>query len=128
MEVLFTLAAVLAFASAVVHATYGRAQYLVPVLHSQIEIQSRSVLQFTFYSLFVFMLLSGLVFIACACEVVATMHSYGLVLFIAMNYGLLGIWQLFLWRTNQSTHNYIGQYYWVICFAIAGMSCGALFV
>ena len=95
MNPFFIAAAIIGLLTCLGHVTYGSKQYLLPILSSDLTPAVKAVLHCIFHFVSVFLVLSCMVLAACGVDVIANMQGFGLVLFVALNFGIFAIWQLF---------------------------------
>ncbi|NRD73599.1 hypothetical protein HQQ94_10125 [Shewanella sp. VB17] len=96
MNIFFIAAAILGLLTCLGHFTYGSKQYLQPMLASNLTPLVKTVLHCVFHFVSVFLVLSSMVLGACGMDVISNMQGFGLVLFVALNFGVFAIWQLFI--------------------------------
>lgn len=96
MNYYFIAAALLAFITCVGHFTYGTNKYLKPMLSASFDPIAKTVLHCVFHYVSAFFVLSTLVLITCGLDLVSLMQGIGLVLFIALNFALFAIWQIYI--------------------------------
>lgn len=127
MNLFYSIAAVICLCSCVSHFYFGYRRQLQPMLASSFDLDAKTSLVTTYHGVSVFLSLSTLVIIACAFEVISSMHGFGLVLFIAMNYGILGIWQIYIAKMSDLEHPFRSQFHWILYMFIAIFSLLGLY-
>ncbi|ACA86182.1 hypothetical protein [Shewanella woodyi] len=96
MNYYYLVAALLALSTLIIHIHHGRKHYLFPMLSSELDPVVKAVFHCVFHFVSLFILLSTIILAACGFDLISMMQGYGLVLFIALNFGIFAIWQLFL--------------------------------
>jgi hypothetical protein len=96
MNIYFFMAAIVSLLACVGHFTLGYRQFLRPMQQAQFDPIANVLISCAFHYLSVFLLLSTMVLFACGFMLVSSMQSYSLVLFIALNFILFAIWQLYI--------------------------------
>ncbi|MCL1048024.1 hypothetical protein L2755_00050 [Shewanella abyssi] len=119
MNIYFLLAGIIAALTCVGHFTYGRKHFLLPMLQAEFDPIAKSVMHCVFHYISVFLLLSTLILLACAFEVLSQMHSFGMLVFIALNFGIFAIWQLYIGVTGELEQPFKHLFQWVFFIAIA---------
>lgn len=127
MNLFYSIAAILGMIVCVGHFTYGYRRHLAPMLEIQFDLNAKTSLVVLYHGISVYLLLSTMVLLACAFEVVSSMHGFGLVLFIAMNYGILAIWQIYIVRMSDLESPFRTQFQWIFFGMIAVFSLLGLY-
>ncbi len=127
MNLFYSIAAVICLCACVSHFYFGYRRQVVPMLESPFDLDAKTSLVTTYHGVSVFLSLSTLVIIACAFEVISSMHGFGLVLFIAMNYGILGIWQIYIAKMSDLEKPFKSQFQWMLYMLIAVFSLLGLY-
>ncbi|OEG72097.1 hypothetical protein BEL05_03635 [Shewanella colwelliana] len=96
MNIYFVIAATFALLTCVGHFTIGIKSFLTPMLDANFDPIAQKIMQCVFHYVSVFLVMSTLVLYACGLEMVSIMQGYGLVLFIALNYLLFAVWQIYI--------------------------------
>ncbi|MFT5790298.1 MAG: hypothetical protein ACI8SJ_002427 [Shewanella sp.] len=119
MNIYFLLAGVIAAFTCAGHFAYGRKQFLVPMLQADFDPIAKSVMHCVFHYISVFLLLATFILLACAFEAVSQMHSFGMLVFIALNFGIFAIWQLYIGFTSELEQPFKQLFQWVFFVAIS---------
>lgn len=96
MNYFFLAASLMGLLTFIGHFVYGGKQYLLPMQSSELDPIVKLVLHCTFHFVSVFIVLSTVILAACGFDLISSMQGFGLVLFVALNFGIFAIWQLFL--------------------------------
>ena len=127
MNIYLLIAGVFAALTAIGHFTYGRIHFLLPMNAADFDPSAKAVMQCVFHYVSVFLVLSSLILLSCAFEVISRMQSFGILLFIALNFGLFAIWQLYIGFMCGLESPFKRLFQWVFFALIAGFTLtGAL--
>lgn len=122
MNYFFIAASFMGLMTFIGHFSYGRQQYLTPVTESDLDPLVKGEVQCIFHFISVFIVLSTLVLAACGVNIVSNMQGFGLVLFVALNFGMFAIWQLFFAFNSEIQSPYRHLFQWVPFAGIAILS------
>ncbi|MCK8046694.1 hypothetical protein MSG37_17535 [Shewanella sp. 1CM18E] len=127
MNIYLLIAGLIALATSVWHLTYARKQFLMPMLHADFDATAQVIMRCVFHYVTVFLLLSSFVLLACAFAAIAQMQSYGMLIFIALNFGLFAIWQIYIAFMSDASVSLKRLFQWLLFVLIAGFTAiGAL--
>ncbi|MCG9729400.1 hypothetical protein L1D44_06000 [Shewanella sp. Isolate13] len=120
-------AGIIAVITAVGHFTYGRTHYLKPVLDADFDAGAKAVMHCLFHYVSVFLVLSSLVLLSCGFEAISPMQSFGVLLFIALNFVLFAIWQIYIGFMSDLEAPLKRLFQWMFFVLLAGFTlAGAL--
>ncbi|WP_299789453.1 hypothetical protein [uncultured Shewanella sp.] len=122
MNLYFIAAAGLGLITCIGHFTYGVKHFLTPMLNAQFEAVPKAVLHCVFHYVSVFLVLSTLVLASCGFELVSNMQGFSLVLFVALNFGIFAIWQIYIAFVSDIKTPFRHLFQWVLFLGIAVMS------
>lgn len=127
MNIYFLLAGIIAALTCVMHFTYDRQQFLVPMQQAVFDPIAKSVMQCVFHYISVFLLLSTFILLVCAFEAISQMHSFGMLVFIALNFGLFAIWQIYIGFSSDLEQPFKHLFQWIFFVVISVLTLlGAL--
>lgn len=119
MNFYFLFAGGLAALTSVGHLTYGKRQFLAPMLHADFDPVAKTCMYCVFHYISIFLLLSTLILLACAFEAVSQMHSFGMLVFIALNFGLFAIWQIYIGFMSDLERPFKHLFQWIFFLSIS---------
>ncbi|WOT03843.1 hypothetical protein [Shewanella youngdeokensis] len=120
-------AGLMSFITFIGHLTYGRKHYLKPLLEAELTPNAKVMMHCVFHYVSVFIALSTVVLISSASTVVSSTHSFGMIAFIALNFGLFAIWQIYIGVSSELANPFKSIFQWLVFVLIAGLSiCGIL--
>ncbi|MGS0681418.1 hypothetical protein ACVBIL_09680 [Shewanella sp. 125m-7] len=119
MNVYLLIAGVVATMTTVGHFTYGLKHFLQPTLAADFDPIAKAAMHGVFHYVSVFLLLSSAVLLACSLEAISYMHSFGMLIFIALNFGLFAIWQIYIGFMGDLESPFKHLFQWVFFIAIA---------
>ncbi|QYJ87640.1 hypothetical protein K0I73_08120 [Shewanella mesophila] len=120
MNIYFLIAAIISLLTCIAHLTFGHRQFLKPMQQAQFEPVAKAAMSCVFHYISVFLLLSTMVLFACGLMLVSDMQSYSLVLFIALNFILFAIWQIYIGYFSYVANGFRYLYQWVLFLLISG--------
>ncbi|GGI92470.1 hypothetical protein GCM10007978_32450 [Shewanella hanedai] len=123
MNYFFIAASVMGLMTFIGHFSYGRQRYIIPMAESDLEPVVKEEIHCLFHFVSVFIVLSTFVLAACGFDVISSMQGFGLVLFVALNFGMFAIWQLFLAFDSEIQSPYRNLFQWA---PFAGISIFSL--
>ncbi|MCG9696447.1 hypothetical protein [Shewanella sp. Isolate11] len=100
MNLFYLFAAIAALLACVGHLTYGYRRYLQPMRSAAFDSKAKVAIHSVFNALGIFQLLSTLMLLACGLGWISSMQNFSLLLFIALNYVLFALWQLYIGFTS----------------------------
>ncbi|WP_299491607.1 hypothetical protein [uncultured Shewanella sp.] len=100
------------------HLTRDRKKVLMPCLVSDISIETKTHLSSFFYFVAVFYVLATLVLFTCSLSLISQMYAYGLLLFIALDYALFAIWQLYGKIMSSEKQSFLFYCHWLGYFVV----------
>ncbi|ABZ77010.1 conserved hypothetical protein [Shewanella halifaxensis HAW-EB4] len=119
MNVYLLLAGIIAAFTCVGHFTYGRKHFLWPMQAADFDPVAKAIMHCVFHYVSVFLVLSSLVLLACSFEAISQMQSFGMLIFIALNFGLFAIWQLYIGFMSSLEAPFKSLFQWVFFVPIA---------
>ncbi|GIU07781.1 MULTISPECIES: hypothetical protein [unclassified Shewanella] len=122
MNIYLLIAGLLAALTAIGHFSYGRRHFLLPMKAADFDPVAKAVMHCVFHYVSVFLLLSSLILFCCAFEAISTMQSFGILLFIALNFGLFAIWQLYISFMSDIESPFKRLFQWVFFVLVAGFT------
>ncbi|ABV37348.1 conserved hypothetical protein [Shewanella sediminis HAW-EB3] len=122
MNLYFIAAAGMGLLACIGHFTYGVKHFLTPMLNAQFELVAKTVLHCFFHYLSVFLVLSTLVLASCGFEIVSKMQGLSLVLFVALNFGIFAIWQIYIAFVSDIKAPFKHLFQWALFLGIATLS------
>ncbi|NMH64263.1 hypothetical protein [Shewanella salipaludis] len=128
INVYFILAAILATLLSLLQLTVMKSRVLAPLVQSQLHDTAKQMLHCMYHWISVLFLLSALVLWACGLALVSSMHSFALVLFLALIYGIFVIWQLYLLRLNRAGDAWLAWYQGMSLLLICLLCLAGLFM
>ncbi|MCL1127069.1 hypothetical protein [Shewanella surugensis] len=120
MDSYLLVASIISLLLSIKHLTRDRKQVLLPSLASDLGFYVKIQLSSFFYFVAVFYLLATLVLFACSLEMVSQMYAYGLLLFIALDYVLFAIWQLYGKIMCSEKQSILFYFNWIGYFLVSG--------
>ncbi|GIU51658.1 hypothetical protein TUM4438_42060 [Shewanella sairae] len=125
MNIYLLIAGLLSLITCAGHLTYGRKHFLLPMQQAAFDPAAKAVMHCVFHYVSVFLLLSSLVLLACGFAAIARMQSFGMLIFIALNFGLFAIWQLYIGFMSEANVTFRRLFQWlffamVAAFTLAG--------
>lgn len=112
MNYFFIAASIMGLMTFFGHFSFGRQRYLTPMIESDLDPVVKGEIHSVFHFVSVFIVLSTLVLAACGFDVISSMQGFGLVLFVALNFGIFAIWQLFLAFDSEIQSPYRHLFQW----------------
>ncbi|MEZ9821598.1 hypothetical protein AB4238_13390 [Shewanella sp. 10N.286.45.A1] len=119
MNIYFLLAGILAALTSIGHLTYGKRRFLGPMQQADFEPVAKTIMYCVFHYISIFLLLSALILLACAFEAVSQMQSFGMLAFIALNFGLFAIWQLYIGLMSDLERPFKHLFQWILFLSIS---------
>ena len=119
MNFYLLIAGCIALVASIVHLTYARKQYLVTMMQADFDPIAKVVLRCAFHYVSVFLLLSTFVLFACTFAAIAEMQSFGMLIFIGLNFGLFAIWQLYIVFISDARVSFKRLFHWLLFALIA---------
>lgn len=120
MNIYFLIAAILTLLTSIGHFTLGYRRFLKPMQQAQFEPVAKAAMNCAFHYISVFLVLATMVLFACGLMLVSDMQSYSLVLFIALNFILFAIWQLYIGYFSDIDGAFHSLFQWVFFILISG--------
>ena len=120
MNIYFLIAAILTLLISIGHFTLGYRRFLKPMQQAQFDPVAKAAMNCVFHYISVFLLLATMVLFTCGFMLVSIMQSYSLVLFIALNFILFAIWQLYICYFSDVANGFRSLYQWVFFLLISG--------
>lgn len=129
MNIYLLIAGMIAVLTFIGHLSYGRREFLLPMLRADYDPTAKAIMHCVFHYVSVFLLLSSVVLLACAFAAVALMQSFGMLIFIAVNFGLFAIWQLYIGFMTDVNVSFKRLFQWILfvliaVFTLAGATLG----
>lgn len=115
------VAGIISLLLSIKHLTQDRKKVLLPSQASELSFNAKLQLSSFFYFVAVFYLLATLVLFACSFEMISQMYAYGLLLFIALDYALFAIWQLYGKIMSSEKLSILFYFNWIGYFLISGL-------
>ncbi|WP_299806095.1 hypothetical protein [uncultured Shewanella sp.] len=122
MNIYLLIAGLFAALTAIGHFSYGRTHFLMPMKAADFDPGAKAVMNCVFHYVSVFLVLSTLVLLCCAFEAISEMQSFGTLLFIALNFGLFAIWQLYIGFMSSLEAPFKQLFQWVFFALVAGFT------
>ncbi|GIU29112.1 hypothetical protein L2719_15990 [Shewanella schlegeliana] len=127
MNLYLLTAGIIAAMTTVGHFAYGRRHFLKPVLVADVDAGAKAVMHCIFHYVSVFLILSSLLLLSCGFEAISKMQSFGVLLFIALNFSLFAIWQIYIGFMSELEAPFKRLFQWVFFVLVAGFTlAGAL--
>ncbi|WP_394203596.1 hypothetical protein [Shewanella waksmanii] len=114
MNVYFLLASVGAVLLLVWQFTVGLKKIIAPLKGSELDPIAKTLLQCGYHFQSVMLLCSAAVLVACGFDVIASMQGFGVVLFIAMFFGMCSIWQLYISFISEVKQPFVNVNHWLL--------------
>ncbi|WP_299002191.1 hypothetical protein [uncultured Shewanella sp.] len=102
------------------HLTLDRKTVLLPFLASDLNIEVKTHISSFFYFIAVFYVLATLSLFVCYLDLISQMYAYGLLLFIALDYALFAIWQLYGKIMSSEKQPLLFYCHWLGYFVVTG--------
>ncbi|WP_298774122.1 hypothetical protein [uncultured Shewanella sp.] len=102
------------------HLTLDRKKVLLPCFTSDLSLEVKTHLSSYFYFIAVFYVLATLILLVCCLSLVSQMYAYGLLLFIALDYALFAIWQLYGKIMSSEKQSFLFYCHWIGYFVVTG--------
>ncbi|WP_076409341.1 hypothetical protein [Shewanella sp. UCD-KL12] len=122
MNYYFILAALLGLVTCVGHFSYGIKHYLKPMLSASFDPVAKAVIHCVFHYISAFLVLSTLVLTVCGFEWVSYMQGISLVLFIALNFAIFAVWQIYIAFFSDIKSPFKHLFQWVLFLSISVFS------
>jgi len=122
MNFYLILAGVLTGSVLIGHLTYSKRQYLLPIQQADFDPVVKTVIHCLFHYCSIFMLLSSLILFACGFEAISYMHSFGILIFIALSFGLFAIWQVYISFSSELEKPLRSLFQWLFFTAISAFT------
>lgn len=119
MNIYLLIAAVLASITCVGHFVMAKPQFLRPMLQADFDPTTKTLMHCVFHYVSIFLVLSTLVLFACGLQLVSTMQTYALSLFISLNFMLFAIWQIYIGYFAEAKSARRVQFQWVFFIIIS---------
>ncbi|ASJ96997.1 hypothetical protein [Shewanella marisflavi] len=127
MNIYLLIAGVIATFTCIGHFTIGKQRFLKPMLEADFDPIAKSIMHCVFHYISVFLVLSALVLIACAFELMSNMQSYALLLFIALNFVLFAIWQIYIGYFAEVKGAFRSLFQWIFFVVVSGFTLAGIF-
>lgn len=128
MNFYLLIAGLIAAMTSIGHLTYGRRRFLKPMQAADFDPLAKAVMHCIFHYMSVFLVVSSLLLISCGFEAVSQMQSFGVLLFIALNFALFTVWQVYIGFMSELDAPFKGLFQWVFFALVAGFTlAGALY-
>ncbi|QFU22367.1 hypothetical protein FM038_009500 [Shewanella eurypsychrophilus] len=128
MNYFFIAAAILSLTTCVGHFTYGVTNYLKPMLNASFDPVAKAVIHCVFHYVSAFLVLSTLVLAGCGLDLVAYMQGISLVLFVALNFALFAIWQIYIAFVSDIKSPFKHLFQWSLFSAISALSLMGIYL
>ncbi|QYK02964.1 hypothetical protein [Shewanella psychrotolerans] len=120
MNIYFLIAAIISLFTCIAHLTFGHKQFVKPMQQAQFEPAAKAAMHCVFHYVSVFLVLATMVLFACGLMLVPAMQSYSLVLFIALNFILFAIWQIYIGYFSDIAGAFRSLFQWFFFLLISG--------
>ncbi|QYJ95480.1 hypothetical protein [Shewanella spartinae] len=128
MNIYFLIAGIIAILTCVGHFSLGKKRFLTPMLEADFDPIAKSVMHCVFHYISVFLVLSALVLLACSFSMVSNMQSYGLLLFIALNFVLFAIWQIYIGYFAEIKGAFRSLFQWIFFALVSAFTLAGIFL
>lgn len=122
MNWLLLSAAAFALLTTIGHFTVGTKEFLIPMLKAEFDEVSRKIMHCVFHYVSAFLILSTVGLFSAGVGLIESNAAKWMVLFIAANYILNGIWQIALAVISEIPNALVKMFQWVLFFIIAILS------
>lgn len=122
MNIYLLIAGLVAAMTVFGHFTYGRTHYLLPMKTADFDPIAKAAMHCVFHYVSVFLVLSTLILLCSAFEAISQMQSFGILLFIALNFGLFAIWQLYIGFMSELEASFRQLFQWLFFALVAGFT------
>ena len=128
MNYYFIAAAILGFLTCIGHFTYGVKQYLNPMLAVSFDPVAKAVMHCVFHYVSAFLVLSTLVLAVCGLDLVSYMQGISLVLFVALNFALFSVWQIYFAFFSEINSPFKHLFQWTLFSSISALSLMGIYL
>ncbi|BAJ02645.1 hypothetical protein [Shewanella violacea] len=128
MNYYFIAAAILGLLTCIGHFTYGVSQYLKPMLVASFDPVAKAVMHCVFHYVSVFLLSATLVLAVCGLDLVSYMQGISLILFVALNFALFAVWQIYFAFFSDINSPFKHLFQWILFSSISALSLMGIYL